>query len=202
MKIKEVSTITGLTKKTIRFYEDAGLIAPDKHTINGRDFRDYTKEDISRLMEIAVLRKARFTIDEIRSMQEGSQPVQEIFSDYYSRVKNEQKELSHLLKILDTISAKEIDSKSTLVQEISTVTESLSLPLVDVHPHFRYIDELEEKLTLRKKKKPSGFAETAAMHQSFSLMQTHTKPGVRDGSMPGASVLMTMRMLDQDKDRY
>ena len=34
MKIKELSEITGLTKRTIRFYEDAGLIHPEKSNRN------------------------------------------------------------------------------------------------------------------------------------------------------------------------
>lgn len=203
MKIKEVSTLTGLTRKTIRFYEDTGLIAPNKHMVNGRDFRDYTQADIDTLTDIAVLRKARFTIDEIRSMQEGLLPVKAIFSDYYLRMKTEQQELEKLLRILDAISAKELETKSQLVQEISGITENMALPLVDVHPHFKYIDALEEKLNLRhRKKQHADFTQTAALHQSYSLMQSHTKPGVRDGSMPGNAVLLTMRMLDRDKEHH
>ena len=66
MKIKELSEITGLTKRTIRFYEDAGLIHPEKSNRNGRDFREYSQQDAELLREVIVLRKARFTIDEIR----------------------------------------------------------------------------------------------------------------------------------------
>ena len=40
MKIKEVSEKTGLTKKTIRFYEEEGLIQPEKTYYNGRTYRD------------------------------------------------------------------------------------------------------------------------------------------------------------------
>ena len=71
-----------------------------------------------------------------------------------------------------------------------------------MHPHFRYIDELEEKLGRKdadKKRRKADWQQTVAMTQASTLVQCHTKPGVRDGSMPGASVLMTMRMLDDEK---
>lgn len=39
MKLKEVCEKTGLTQKTIRFYEERGLIAPSHSTKNGRSYR-------------------------------------------------------------------------------------------------------------------------------------------------------------------
>lgn len=199
MKIKEVSAITGLTQKTIRFYESAGLVVPSSDQVNGRSFRDYSEADIVHLKEIAALRRARFSIEEIKQMQTEPQHVQEIFNVYYNRVKQEKIELDKLLTVLDSISGHTFESKTELVHEILDVTEELDLPFVDVHPHFRYIDALEEKLNLKddgKKSKETKLKHTAALTQGASLAQYQTKPGVRDGSMPGASVIMTMRLLD------
>lgn len=199
MKIKAVSQQTGLTQKTIRFYESVGLITPKAETINGRAFRDYSEADIAQLKEIAVLRKARFSIDEILHMQEDPQAVQEIFSDYYSRMKQEMSEMRRLVSVLDSISTHPLPSKEALVDEITTVTEELSLPAMDVRPHFKYLDLLEEKLNLKdtkKQQKTADLKRVAAIAQGGSLAQFQTKSGVRDGSMSGTSVLMTMRMLD------
>lgn len=202
MKIKELSEITGLTKRTIRFYEDAGLIHPEKSNRNGRDFREYSQQDAELLREVIVLRKARFTIDEIRGMQSGAQPVHEIFPEYYQRMQLEKRELNRLMPVLAVISERSIDTAAELAAQISDITAELSLPYYDVHPHFRYIDELEEKLGRKdadKKRRKADWQQTVAMTQASTLVQCHTKPGVRDGSMPGASVLMTMRMLDDEK---
>lgn len=201
MKIKEVSALTGLTKKTIRFYEEVGLIEPAKQKKNGREFRDYLEEDLERLREIAVLRKARFTIEEIRQLQHSPAEVQDIFTGYYDRMKSEKREMDRLMCVLDQISRRTFASKGELVQEIAEATDSMSLPVADIHPHFRYLDELEAKLNPKKKKrntKDAKLKNTAVMTQSFSLAQTHTKPGVRDGSMNGASVIMAMRMMDDE----
>ena len=201
MKIKEVSALTGLTKKTIRFYEEAGLIEPAKHKLNGREFRDYSEGDLERLREIAVLRKARFTIEETRMLQREPEGVQEIFTDYYDRMKSEKREMDRLMLVLEQISQRTFASKGELIQEFAEAADSMSLPVADIHPNFRYLDELEEKLSRGKKKEKPGntkLKNTAAMTQSFSLVQTTTKPGVRDGSMNGTSVIMAMRMMDDE----
>ena len=201
MKIKEVSAITGLTRKTIRFYEDSGLIQPQKNRMNGRDFREYSEQDLQRLGSIAVLRKAHFTIDEIRQMQNNPQAVQEIFAAYYARVKTEKQELDRLVCVLDSIADRRFASETELVQEITEVTEAMQLPRSDIHPRFRYLDELEEKMSpkvKKRKKKNRDLEKTAALTQVSSMVQCHTKPGVRDGSMSGTSVIMAMRMMDDE----
>lgn len=42
MKLKEVCESTGLTRKTIRLYEEKGLLVPHKEYRNGREYREYT----------------------------------------------------------------------------------------------------------------------------------------------------------------
>lgn len=203
MKIKEVSKKTELSQKTIRVYEAAGLIHPRTENINGRIFRDYTQTDVENLKEIAILRKARFSIDEILRMLENPENFQEVYAGYYDRIKQETEEMERLLAVLNAISTHTMQSPKELVREIQDVSNELSLPPADVHPHFRYIDLLEEKLKIKdtkKRKKPIDQKCNAAIIQGASLPQYQTKTGVRDGSMSGTSVLMTMRMLDDGKD--
>lgn len=69
MTIKEAAAQTGLTEKTIRYYEAQGLIHPAMEEKNGRNFRTYTEKEVRELCNIAVLRKMRFTIEEIRQLQ-------------------------------------------------------------------------------------------------------------------------------------
>ena len=202
MKIKEVSSLTGLTQKTIRFYESAGLIAPNSEQINGRSFRDYSEADIARLREISVLRKARFSIEEIKTMQESPEQLPDIFHSYHARIRQERSELEQLSAVLDTISEDALTCKSDLVQELQKGTQTMNLPFVDIHPNFKYLDLLEEKLGRKDQKraaKRAAMQRTAAMTQGATLVQVQTRPGVRDGSMPGTSVLMTMRLLDDSK---
>lgn len=69
MKIKAVCAITGLTDRTIRYYIEQKLIAPN-YTENylGRKTFDFSEKDINELKSIATLRKFDFTIEEIREI--------------------------------------------------------------------------------------------------------------------------------------
>lgn len=66
MTIKDVSKLTGLTIKSIRYYEEKGLIHVLRNDEN--DYRKYTEEDVERLKLIKILRYIDFSIEEISIM--------------------------------------------------------------------------------------------------------------------------------------
>ncbi len=69
MRIKEVETLVGITKKNIRFYEKEGLLTPGRDSENS--YRDYGEGDIRRLKQIKFLRKLDMPISEIKAILEG-----------------------------------------------------------------------------------------------------------------------------------
>ena len=82
MKIKEVAAQTGLTEKAIRFYESKKLITPQSYELNGRTFRVYTEENIRTLTEIAVLRRAFFSVGQIQEILGDPCRTEEVFRAY------------------------------------------------------------------------------------------------------------------------
>lgn len=152
MKIKEVSEKTGLTKKTIRFYEEEGLIQPEKTYYNGRAYRDYTQAHVDALKEIAVLRRARFSVEEIKTISSAPEEIPAVFDSYCQRLQQEQQTLAQVLAVVRTIPTDTLTSKQALVAQIEPGTRNTALPAADIHPHFRYLDTLEAKLMKRKKK--------------------------------------------------
>ena len=73
MKINEVERLIGITKKNIRFYEEQGLLTPNRNKENG--YRDYNEDDIRTLEQIKLLRKLGLPLDEIRMMQAGRSTI-------------------------------------------------------------------------------------------------------------------------------
>lgn len=67
MKIKQVEELVGITKKNIRFYESQGLLDVERAE-NG--YREYHKEDITRLQEIKLFRKMDLSIEETKALFE------------------------------------------------------------------------------------------------------------------------------------
>lgn len=70
MKINEVETLVGITKKNIRFYEAEGLLSPQRNRENG--YRSYEEKDVAILRQIKLLRKLGLPLSEIRAIQQGT----------------------------------------------------------------------------------------------------------------------------------
>ncbi|MFI5803344.1 MerR family transcriptional regulator [Streptomyces sp. NPDC051561] len=70
MQIGEVAARTELSLRTIRHYEETGLVIPSARSQGG--FRLYTETDIARLMVIRRMKPLGFTLDEMRDLLEAT----------------------------------------------------------------------------------------------------------------------------------
>ena len=66
MNIGEASKLSELTVKTLRYYDNIGLVQPHQKTLAG--YREYTEKDILKLKFVGKARKFNFSIDECREL--------------------------------------------------------------------------------------------------------------------------------------
>ena len=66
MQIGEVAERTGLSLRTIRYYEEVGLVVPAARSQGG--FRLYTEADIERLHVIKRMKPLEFTLEQTREL--------------------------------------------------------------------------------------------------------------------------------------
>jgi MerR family copper efflux transcriptional regulator len=66
MQIGEVAERIGLSLRTIRYYEEVGLITPSARTPGG--FRLYTEHDAVRLQVVKDMKPLGFSLDEMRDL--------------------------------------------------------------------------------------------------------------------------------------
>jgi DNA-binding transcriptional MerR regulator len=66
MQIGDVAARTGLSFRTIRYYEEIDLVVPSGRTKGG--FRLYTEADVERLLLVKAVRPLRLNLDETREM--------------------------------------------------------------------------------------------------------------------------------------
>ncbi|MBX9394192.1 MerR family transcriptional regulator [Streptomyces sp. TRM72054] len=66
MQIGEVAERTGLSLRTIRHYEEVGLVIPSARSKGG--FRLYTDSDVERLMVIRRMKPLDFSLEEMRDL--------------------------------------------------------------------------------------------------------------------------------------
>lgn len=67
-RIGHVAAAVGLSLRTVRYYEEVGLVLPSGRTEGG--FRLYTDADIARLELVKQLKPLDFTLEEVRDLLE------------------------------------------------------------------------------------------------------------------------------------
>jgi DNA-binding transcriptional MerR regulator len=72
-QIGEVAERVGLSLRTVRYYEEMGLITPQQRT--GGGFRLYTDENIERLLLIKQMKPLGFSVQEMRGLLETRDAV-------------------------------------------------------------------------------------------------------------------------------
>ncbi len=100
-QIKELSVRTGVPAKTIRYYEEIGLLPPSRRADNG--FRVYDDTDAERLRFIGRARALDFALDEIAEIlafRERNQPpcqyVMDLMHDQIDQVSVRIRDLEQL----------------------------------------------------------------------------------------------------------
>jgi DNA-binding transcriptional MerR regulator len=66
MQIGEVATRVGLSLRTIRHWDEVGLVVPSKRSAGG--FRLYTEADIDRLVLVKTLKPLDFSLEQMREL--------------------------------------------------------------------------------------------------------------------------------------
>lgn len=68
MRINEVVKLTGVSARTLQYYDEIGLLIPQKLD-NG--YRDYTEKNLEKLQKILFYRFLKFKLNDIKELLEG-----------------------------------------------------------------------------------------------------------------------------------
>jgi len=66
MRIGELAQIAGVTPRTIRYYENLGLLSPNER--EGKGFRYYSQTELAKLQKIDCLKSLGLTLEEITTV--------------------------------------------------------------------------------------------------------------------------------------
>ncbi|MCV6613603.1 MAG: Cu(I)-responsive transcriptional regulator [Cellvibrionaceae bacterium] len=126
MNISEAAKRSGLSSKTIRYYESIDLIAPAKRADNG--YRDYSERDLEMLRFVQRARATGFGIEECRQLL-----------DLYG---NQQRHSAHV-KALVLEKVAQVESQIQELQSMRTTLKGLAEHCAgDEGPQCAIIDEL------------------------------------------------------------
>ena len=97
MNGKQAEKITGISRRNLRFYEDQGLIEPERNPEN--DYREYSEKDIERLKIIRSLRTIDVPVETIGNYFHGKITMAQLAEDQERRLEEKQKEVEVALNI-------------------------------------------------------------------------------------------------------
>ena len=124
IQIGELAERTGLTQRTLRYYEEVGLLAPPTRMAGG--FRLYSPEDVARVEQVRQLKQVLgFSLAEIRTIVETQQQLNQIRSQYHS-----DPDTGHRRKLLDNAEAIVRQQLGVIEQKIAQM-ETMRAELVE-----------------------------------------------------------------------
>ncbi len=110
MNISHASKQSGVSTKTIRYYESIDLIPPANRLPNG--YRDYTDNDVSTLQFIQRARNLGFTLKDVENLvalwqdkHRASSDVKKLAQDHISEIEKRIAELQSVRDVLMDLSA-------------------------------------------------------------------------------------------------
>ena len=156
MFINEVEHKVGLSKKSIRFYEENGLLIPKRNLNN--DYRIYTEEDLKKLKIIKFLRELGVPIKNIKELNNNTLSLENCLKDRIKKIEEETQNYDKVKEMCLQI----IKNKSTFDK-------------IDINEYFQNMNKLnKEGFTLRdiksnKSKKIIGACLSSLIFSSFFI---------------------------------
>ena len=125
-KVGDLAKRTGLSIRTLHYYEEIGLLAPSYRTQSGH--RLYDASDIIRLQQIMSLRQLGFSLDEIRGcLNLADFSFERVIELHITRLREQIETERRLCNHLEAIAASLRSSSEVSVEELFQTIEEISM---------------------------------------------------------------------------
>ena len=105
MFIQELAQLSGVSAKTIRYYESIGLLPHPQRAEN--NYRQYTFEAVERLRFIVATRGLGFNLTDIgeflAARDEGALPCKRVLDSFDQRIRDVDRRIADLLRLRDLL---------------------------------------------------------------------------------------------------
>ncbi len=177
MKIGALAKRTGLSVRTLRYYDEINLLSPSHHTGSGH--RLYSARDIARLQQIRSLRQLGFTLDEIRECLERSDfSIKRVIELHLARLR-EQIELER--RLCERLEA--IAESIRLTGEPSVEQLIKSMEVMSMFEKYYTPEQLEE---LKQKKASIGEERICQVEAEWKELFAQVRAEIDNGTDPSS----------------
>ena len=145
LQIGEVAERTGVTQRTLRFYEEKGLLKPPTRMEGG--FRLYSEDDIRRVEQIRQLQQLLgFTLAEIKEMVEAEEVKMQLRAEYRPDAALSQKK-AQVLRAIDVTERQ----YAVIRQKVNALAEMQSKLEERLATYRGWLDQIDEALKAESK---------------------------------------------------
>ena len=133
MKMKDVIEQTDLTDRAIRLYMENDLISPScRENYAGRKNIEFSDRDVEVLKNIATLRKAGFSINEIKLLKQGTVPCRQTVEEFIEKTTAKIESDKAVVEKLEAVVTDENLSVEKICASLNSATEEKEIPESDI----------------------------------------------------------------------
>lgn len=155
LKINEVAKLTGVTIRTLHYYDQIGLLKPYEITKSG--YRIYNKESLETLQQILLFRELDFPLNQIKDiMTNPSYDKNEALKNHKKLLIKKRKRLDTLIDLVNqTIEGGELEMsfKEFDITEIEYAKKQYAKEVKERFGHTKAYEESQEKTSQYDKQK-------------------------------------------------
>jgi DNA-binding transcriptional MerR regulator len=130
--IQQIAKLAGTTSRTLRHYDDIGLLSPSR--IGGNGYRHYDEQSLVRLQRILLLRELGLGLPQIAEVLRREQTQDEALEAHLAWLRDEQDRL-----------ARQIAAVQSTITTLRGGERLMAENMFDGFDHTRYKDEVEAR---------------------------------------------------------
>jgi DNA-binding transcriptional MerR regulator len=130
--IQEIAKLAGTTSRTLRHYDDVGLLPPSR--IGGNGYRYYDRAALVRLQRILLLRELGLGLPAIAEVLDGQSDQTRALSGHLAWLRQEQDRL-----------ARQVASVERTIEALEGGEEIMAKDMLDGFDHTQYREEVEQR---------------------------------------------------------
>jgi len=139
----ELAKITGVTKKTLRYYHDIGLLEPDAYKENG--YKQYSVKSVEQLQKILMLKYLQFPLDEIKEALNRDNSV-DTFAKQEELIISQIEHLNEVLKAVKDI--QNLEEKDRWQSILSII--KLTMQKEELTKQYKTSENLQNRINIHK----------------------------------------------------
>jgi DNA-binding transcriptional MerR regulator len=182
-KVGELARRTGLSVRTLHWYDEIGLLTPSYHSATGH--RLYTPADVARLQQILALRQLGFALEEVRVCLDNADfsPLS-LMEMHLARLRQQIDAQRRLCERLEVIAARLRAAETVSVEELLQTIEDMNM-----FEKYYTPEQLEQ---LKARKEQVGEERICQVQEEWPKLQAEVKAEMDKGSDPASAPLQAL----------